>query len=385
MFAGGLRRAWVLLLVAIVAAGITAATAQAKVPRGITVPLPAPPAGEVALGRVEVRAVARAGHRIPARLKLGITRMGRLTGNIVIFEGTGVARRKAREVDFDVLFTLIRSRTAVRTAHIADDRNPLEYIYDFVTKLYGGLRSVDLSHSRVRERTLNDLFTGSVEDRIDMFKPDAPGDRSPGDEIPLDTGHYDDGHSFGWTRNTPPKIMADSWGKLATGQFAQETLDGIIRDIETDLNDRVKLDGASTSTTPSPCTGTGTTASQTLTDPSPQAQVAVYDFTTSIPATCDITADTHVAIYVINDSDGSVIACRQDLSAGGAPPPPGQSTCPQGSVSGPLPGDPSSSVMVQGAMRAQGATVWHIPIEVQYGMGGGQASVHLVYSWVPLA
>jgi hypothetical protein len=244
-------------------------------------------------------------------------------------------------------------------------------------------RNADLaqgSQMKSAESVLDDLFTGHAG------SPATPPDVGQTLSDPnLDTGHYDDGHAFGWKVKTSGQ-QKDVWTTLSTDfvdQKPAQALDGIENIAHTDLNADGKI-GTGSGSGPGgggSCSGTGTTGSQTLTDPSPQAQVAVYDFTTSIPATCDITADTNVAIYLISDSDGSVIACRQ---AADAPNPPGQSACPRGEVNGPLPGDPSSTVTMSNATRAQGATVWHVPISVEYGVGGGQASAHLVYRWVPL-
>jgi hypothetical protein len=168
---------------------------------------------------------------------------------------------------------------------------------------------------------LNDLFSGR------SYPPQAPTPSQINKDLSdpnLDTGHYDDGHAFGWKVQTK-----DVWVTLSTLFFDKkpaESVDGIENFVHTDLNADGKTGTGSGTGTGGSCSGTGTTGSQTFTEPSPQIGTKDYDFTTVIPATCDITAGAHAAVYLINDADGSVIACHQDVNnsgSGGAPPPPG--------------------------------------------------------------
>jgi hypothetical protein len=232
------------------------------------------------------------------------------------------------------------------------------------------------------ERVLDDLFTGHSK----PAQPPTSSQINNGLSDPnLDTGHYDDGHAFGWNVKTESQ-QKDLWLTVITDfthNKLTQVVDGIENFVHTDLNADGKTGTGSGTGTGGSCSGVGTTASQTLTDPSPQVGVQKYDFATVIPATCDVAADAHMAIYVVNDADGSVISCVQDISGPTPPsPPPGQSACPNGRVDGPLPGDAFSSVSIHGSLSPQGS-VWHIPVEVRYGTSGGQASVHLVYSWQP--
>jgi hypothetical protein len=101
-----------------------------------------------------------------------------------------------------------------------------------------------------------------------------------------------------------------------------------------------------------------------------------------IPAHCAIPNSANAAVYVINDSNGSILACYQDPNV--VSPPPGEPACPGGTseYSGYLPGDSRSSVTISDPDVPSGANVWHIPVSVCCGGGSGTPTkAHLAYRW----
>lgn len=109
--------------------------------------------------------------------------------------------------------------------------------------LFGAPQSNACStHGYVRASTLNDLFqtlpqgtdAGLVFEAHDVGTNAGTGGGNLSDAHLLDTGHYDDGHSFGW------KMKGDNngnWHELTTGENAQTQLDDIVAAIETNMSE----------------------------------------------------------------------------------------------------------------------------------------------------
>jgi hypothetical protein len=77
------------------------------------------------------------------------------------------------------------------------------------------------------------------------------GDRGVNADPKLETGHYDDGHSFGWKTGKVPE--RDVWKHLTNAVIADNGLADIIAKLEaelaTDINGDGKVGGSGTNTT----------------------------------------------------------------------------------------------------------------------------------------
>ena len=100
------------------------------------------------------------------------------------------------------------------------------------------------THGYVRASTLNDLFSG-VSNNDNGLAFEAPGSTNGGSnglgDPNLDTGHYDDGHSFGWKMKG---VNQDNWTTLSTSQNAQTQLDDIIASIEQGMSEKMDVNYA---------------------------------------------------------------------------------------------------------------------------------------------
>lgn len=248
---------------------------------------------------------------------------------------------------------------------------------------------------RAKPKQLQDLFETL---NADGFRPGWGDGKLPSG---LDTGHYDDGHAFGWSKNEA-KAMSD-WQKIGS-----MPLDDVISQIETDIAADYNGDGvvgpktsAPGSTTPSPgsttppgsstpppsttppppdstgCRGSATTPSFDVPGPpGPSDYGYVYPATT-IPASCTIPSGGWSA-DLIDDSDGTVVACKDGLPG----PPPGQVACPSGAYSGTM-GSGGDAVLLYTLALKDGA--WQFTVSTQDGrpgqIGGTLGSAHIVYIW----
>lgn len=102
------------------------------------------------------------------------------------------------------------------------------------------------THGYVRASTLNDLFSGvaNSDNGLVFEAPNSNGDGSGGTNLSdpnLDTGHYDDGHAFGWKMKGQNN---DNWTQLTTGANAQAQLDDIIASIEQGLSEKLDVNYA---------------------------------------------------------------------------------------------------------------------------------------------
>ncbi|MEZ0230932.1 MAG: hypothetical protein ACAI25_20100 [Planctomycetota bacterium] len=102
------------------------------------------------------------------------------------------------------------------------------------------------THGYVRASTLNDLFQGVAnnDNGLVFEAPNSNGDGAGGTNLSdpnLDTGHYDDGHSFGWKMKG---ANDDNWVHLATEGNVQAQLDQIIAAIEQGLSEKMDVNFA---------------------------------------------------------------------------------------------------------------------------------------------
>lgn len=190
----------ILPLAAIALALSLATTATASARGKLTIPLPRP--GHVTVAAFEtnaggarrIRLAARGARKLPSSVKvLWATRAVRVKGG----------RRYAG-------FVLVVRRADVRAARAATGQDE-PTIFDLIFAAVNG-RCVDCGQAETVSAKNLDLFqAGQARPLEDLFRRDWKdpeaifGDHRMPDPT-LDTGHYDDGHSFGWGAGRRPAL-----------------------------------------------------------------------------------------------------------------------------------------------------------------------------------
>jgi hypothetical protein len=85
----------------------------------------------------------------------------------------------------------------------------------------------------VPRRELTDLFQAVKSSFGDAFEPGPQSDPF------VETGHYDDGHAFGWK----PRRQKDAWNSLTTSLAGREDMEEVIAQIESQLGVDIDADG----------------------------------------------------------------------------------------------------------------------------------------------
>jgi len=225
-----MARRTLLPLAALAALALHATPAGAKAPR-VTLKLPSP--GHVTVAALRMDVTAAHPGRLPRRVSLGARKLGALPPSVKVLFATRSKRIRGGRRYMAVVF-VVRRVEAAATAHAADtahEPNIVELIFGgdggswsvcsgcgaerptgflaagelcsdcdearFESQL-AAVKDADRRRAR-RPSTLDDLFRSDWTkggDARDIFAGHSP-------DPTLDTGHYDDGHSFGW--GTPPR------------------------------------------------------------------------------------------------------------------------------------------------------------------------------------
>lgn len=196
-----MTRRRILPLVAIASALPLATTATANANGRFAIPLPKP--GHVTVAAFEAKAA-----KAP-RVRLAAPGARKLPSSVKVLWATrSVRTKRARRY---AGFVLVIRRADVRAAHAANEQDAPD-IFDLIFAAAGG-RCVDCGQAETVSARDLDLFGARqakpLEDlfRQDWKDPEAifGGDHRRGDPT-LDTGHYDDGHSFGWGTGRRPAL-----------------------------------------------------------------------------------------------------------------------------------------------------------------------------------
>ncbi|HMJ96929.1 MAG TPA: hypothetical protein VK486_13810 [Thermoleophilaceae bacterium] len=241
-------RMCVVLLAALVVAalgGISSADAAAK-PRKLKLLLPAP--GHVTID-LTTTTVRRAATGRPRKLRIRARRAKALPPSVRVLWATRVIRRK-RTITYATLMLAINKASRKASAAQSDgDLDPdvgggipSEYLLFFFN---GGVEPDEwkavnkpgheaaVNATNVPRKKLTDLFEGVKNSFGDAFGLRPTNDPS------LETGHYDDGHAFGWK----PARQNDTWNALTTSLAAKRDMDEVVAQVESNLGVDIDADG----------------------------------------------------------------------------------------------------------------------------------------------
>lgn len=232
--------------VAATALGAPAGAAGRAGPR-LKLALPSP--GHITIDSTSVT-VRRAGRgRLPTRMRLRAVRPRGLPRSVRVLWATRVIPRK-RTVTYATLLLAINKARRQATSAQADDEPPDPYEL-FVFFLNGGVdpdefkvinkpsHEAAVNAANVPAARLRDLFDAVRKNwrdgRISVFDPRPQPDVEPF----IDTGHYDDGHAFGWN----PARQLDAWNALTTSLAGREAMDEVVAQVENNLGVDIDADG----------------------------------------------------------------------------------------------------------------------------------------------
>jgi hypothetical protein len=220
-------------LAALAAAAPAGAEAARKPDARIAVPRPA--AGTLALAAVTVTVKARRGAASP-RLRLRFPKAAQLPPSVRILWAKRRVRR-GRRTTFHLLFLSINVATPPTARAAQVDLHDFVVIY--LTR--GGLRpeyrpTYDLAAPdySMMSGPQQSALEAVVERNWQTADGESAFAATPANPT-LDTGHYDDGHAFGWN----PQGQTAAWTSLT--EFGNKQLDQVIAEIEASL--AVDIDG----------------------------------------------------------------------------------------------------------------------------------------------
>ncbi|MGN6190313.1 MAG: hypothetical protein ACTHOE_15595 [Conexibacter sp.] len=231
-----LRRILPLAAVALATSLTIAEGAAARRPR-LTIPLPKP--GHVTVAAFETRAGGAA-----RRVRLGAPGARKLPSSVKVLWATRSIRVKGalRDVGF-VLAVRRADATAARAAGEEDEPT----IFDLIFAAAAGgcvgcgqaetvsAKNLDLFQA-AQAKPLEDLFRRDWKDPEAIF-----GDAHHRPDPTLDTGHYDDGHSFGWGTGRRLALRPPDVQRVDI-DLVQDLLDEQQGRIVTDLEVATKVD-----------------------------------------------------------------------------------------------------------------------------------------------
>lgn len=258
---GSLRMAPAILAALAVALAFgMAGRADAAPKMGVVVPDP----GHVsfAVSATEVRADKAA--QLPKRVKLGFRKASKLPESVRVVWATRVLRKGRRATYATAVLILNQASTAARPGKGPHDTGDfIRLLYDMfvtdsgqcdgcrqlfpgdelhdgvcdschtVTRLMYANPLVDEGSSRPMRKKLTDLFEGVKEGQDLIFEG------SPQDDPSLETGHYDDGHAFGWgvkTKRDERDLLDEAADAILRRKTHAAYLEGLEAVIHRDLN-----------------------------------------------------------------------------------------------------------------------------------------------------
>ena len=282
-----------MLVALLVVGGLPLAQARGRAHSGarsvtpsLFVPLPSP--GHVTIETLAIRVTGKGLGRLPARLRLSAPRMRSLPPSVRILYARRTTRTKPAVTYRLVLLAInVAARQATTQARAAQDSsppaeghlldpNPLlrfnfptaklnvfagrnsgrtsEQDIKFFNEMFDGVRL----HERASASSWRNVdldFAGVAHLTLEDVKPVLGGPNNP--EPKLDTGHYDDGHAFGWRPQGEKQALHD---------LTNANVDQLIVDLERDMGADINGDGTigspqacnrATSPGPSTCTTVG--------------------------------------------------------------------------------------------------------------------------------
>ena len=226
------------LAAAVLTGGLADAAAAATAKR--RVPVPRPAAGQIALAAATITARVPRGAKAP-RLRLRFPGAASLPPSVRILWATRRARR-GRTTTFHVL--LMSIHVAGPTARAAQTSGESGLVADaIVAYVTGGYPRLVLKYGYLQVANASGAPASAQSRLYETFQglKDSEGESVFGSgrltDPDLDTGHYDDGHAFGWRREG----QTTAWARLT--EFTNGQLDKVVEEIEAALAVDVDGDG----------------------------------------------------------------------------------------------------------------------------------------------
>jgi hypothetical protein len=234
------------LLAAVISLALALPTgAAAKAPK-LSVVLP--DAGHVTVQAVEVSATGQPARALPRRVKLRALKARSLSPSVRVLTATRVFRRHGRMVYAALIFAVNKAGAASAADASSDEPDLLDMVFDrrrttcshclhTLTpgeyEMNGGMCNCQVRRARIRQAIAVNADAGARSSTLtDLFKSDFSklGDPQPVfNEPSLDTGHYDDGHAFGWNVKTEPEV------RKVEIDLVQDIIDGEQQKVVSDL------------------------------------------------------------------------------------------------------------------------------------------------------
>jgi hypothetical protein len=293
----------------VILAAVLCLPAPAEAKRQLTLPSP----GHVTISAQRIT-VPKAGNQdLPSRFRVRGFNRRALPSSVRVLWATRVIRRR-RTITFASLILAINRAERPTAGASQDDDGEAFFLY----LLNGGVEGArpaerqavtifdapDTSPPRIFRQMEQRLETDWMKDGRSVF--DNP---PPGTERFIDTGHYDDGHSFGWR----PRRQDEAWNALTTSDFGREQMDEVISKIENNLG--VDIDADQDKGVPACEAGSYTTTAEVEVKQTNITGLAVVD--TPIPNAAFYTRTNGYAGGGGCDHENGGMAANIDIVGGG--------------------------------------------------------------------
>lgn len=243
------RRALLLVAALVIVFAVPASAGAAKRPR-FTVVLPTP--GHVTIAALDVTLKVDKPRRLARHVRIGFGRGKPLPPSVKVLTAQRFTR--TRHGGKYAVLAIVVNRAGAASARMADRRptfldllfegrnegpckNCHAFEYEDTLDSYGGLCPECVVKARrakeEAERDADAKDVAEIERLIKQVESDFNQARD------LDTGHYDDGHSFGWGIKTKPEIIKVEHSVI--DDLIQNEQQNMVKDVEVAAN--VDLDG----------------------------------------------------------------------------------------------------------------------------------------------
>jgi hypothetical protein len=293
----------VLALVFIASAPTDAGAAQRKRAK-LTIAAPTP--GHVTIAGARFVVKTQTPKRYPRRVGVGFPKRTKHSGSVRLLWATRSFRKKG-SVTYDLMVVAVRKPGAAGARAAYDDPTLIDAFLNWGGQVItcgscGGIHQGTLykdneycdschGHMAIQKanqlydadhaspgkfHTLTDLFAGPAGGNQIVFEGGAADDKV---DPTIDSGHYDDGHSFGWkvvdNSDSLDKLLEHIADNIVAGQQDQ-----LIPTLE--VHSGVDLNGDGSTRDPRCDADTFQNFPMTITTP-PPGQIAFYSFPTAIP------------------------------------------------------------------------------------------------------
>jgi hypothetical protein len=195
----------------------------------------APDPGHVTVEAVELKVTGKPARKLPRHVRIGFVKRGSLPPSLRVLTVTR-AFKSGKGMTYAAAIIAVNRAGAAGARAAADDDEPtlLDLVFDKRRStcqncghtltpgeydFNGGFCPCRMRARKVQQATAVNVDAGASSGKLhDLFKADFSrggdtvqvfGDPQSGKSADpsLDTGHYDDGHAFGWNIKTKPEII----------------------------------------------------------------------------------------------------------------------------------------------------------------------------------